>query len=93
LSASRERGTAQPKLAKPIGPEPAPRRGRHLDLPHTAPRLSPARAPPQAALERDADPVAPVDLLSPDHPDQTPAFDPANPEPVPELDLDQTRGA
>jgi hypothetical protein len=24
--------------------------------------------------------------------DQTPAFDPTDPEPVPELDLDQTRG-
>lgn len=25
--------------------------------------------------------------------DQTPAFDPADPEPTPELDFDQTRGA
>jgi hypothetical protein len=34
-----------------------------------------------------------VDSLSPDDLDRTPAFDPANPEPVPELDFDQTRGA
>jgi hypothetical protein len=64
---------------------------RSLDLPHTAPRLSPARAPPQAALELDTDHVAPVDPLPADDFDQTPAFDPT--EPVPELDLDQTRGA
>ena len=62
---------------------------RHLDLPHTAPRLSPARAPPQAALALDADPVVDVDPVPTDDFDQTPAFDPADPEP----DLDQTRGA
>ncbi len=66
---------------------------RHLDLPHTAPRLSPARAPPQAALALDADPVADVDPVPHGDFDPTPAFDPADPEPVPELDFDQTRGA
>jgi hypothetical protein len=34
-----------------------------------------------------------VDPLPADDFDQTPAFDPAEPEPLPELDLDQTRGA
>jgi hypothetical protein len=66
---------------------------RHLDLPDTAPRLAPARAPPQAALELESDYVAAVDPLPADDFDQTPAFDPAEPEPLPELDLDQTRGA
>jgi hypothetical protein len=66
---------------------------RHLDLPDTAPRLAPARAPPQAALELESDYVAAVDPRPADDFDQTPAFDPAEPEPLPELDLDQTRGA
>ena len=41
----------------------------HLDLPHRPPRVSPARGPPQAEL----------------HLDQSPAFDLAAPEPIPEL--------
>ena len=41
----------------------------HLDLPHRPPRVSPARGPPQAELELD----------------QSPAFDLAAPEPIPEL--------
>jgi hypothetical protein len=80
-------------LAFLTDPEPTSAILLHLDLPHTAPRISPARAPPQAALELDTDPVAPVDPLPADDFDQTPAFDPSAPEPVPELDLDQTRGA
>jgi hypothetical protein len=46
----------------------------HLDLPHRPPRSSPARGPPQAEL----------------HFDQTPAFDLAAPEPIPEFDFDQS---
>jgi hypothetical protein len=80
-------------LAFLTDPEPTGAILRCLDLPHTAPRLSPARAPPQAALGLHTDPVAPVDPLPTDDFDQTPAFDPADPEPVPELDPDQTRGA
>jgi hypothetical protein len=80
-------------LAFLTDPEPIGAILRCLDPPHTAPRLSPARAPPQAALELDTDHAAPVDPLPADDFDQTPAFDPAEPEPVPELDLDQTRGA
>jgi hypothetical protein len=57
-------------------------------------RDSPPRAlHPQAALEFATDPVAPVDPLLADDFDQTPVLDPADPEPVPALDLDQTRGA
>jgi hypothetical protein len=80
-------------LAFLTDPEPIGSILRHLDLPHTAPRLSPARAPPQAALQLGANHVATVDPLPADDFDQTPAFDPAEPEPLLELDLDQTRGA
>jgi hypothetical protein len=71
-------------------------RRRHPPLPRPASRCAPTLPrppPPQAALELDTDPVAPVDPLPADDFDQMPAFDPADPEPVPELDLDQTRGA
>jgi hypothetical protein len=47
---------------------------RHLDLPHRLPPLAPARAPPQVELTFD----------------QTPAIDPAVPDPVPEFVFDQS---
>jgi hypothetical protein len=46
----------------------------HLDLPHRPPRVSPARGPPQAEL----------------HLDQSPTFDLAAPEPIPEWEFDQS---
>jgi hypothetical protein len=46
----------------------------HLDLPHRPPRVSPARGPPQAEL----------------HLDQTPAFDLAAPDAIPEYEFDQS---
>ena len=49
----------------------------HLDLPHKPPPLSPARGPPQSDLL--------TGLL-----DQTPAFDPAEPDPVPDFEFDQS---
>lgn len=49
----------------------------HLDLPHTPPPLSPARGPPQTDLL--------TGLL-----DQTPAFDLAEPDPVPDFEFDQS---
>jgi hypothetical protein len=58
-----------------------------------AEHLRPARGQPQAASQLDADPDAQVDALPADHSDQTPTFDPTDPEPAPELDLDRTRGA
>ncbi|HVR71713.1 MAG TPA: transposase, partial [Vicinamibacteria bacterium] len=57
---------------------------RHLNLPASPPRLTPARAPPQPTLDFD---VAPDVAF-----DQTPAFDPTEPEPAPALQLDQTTG-
>jgi hypothetical protein len=47
--------------------------------------LSPARGPPQHDLAFDAD--HDIDL------DQTPAYDPSEPEPVPDFDFDQSAGA
>ena len=46
----------------------------NLDLPHRPPRVSPARGPPQAEL----------------HLDQTPAFDLAAPEAIPQFEFDQS---
>jgi hypothetical protein len=57
----------------------------HLSLPTTAPPLSPARGPPQHDLAFDADHG--FDL------DQTPAYDPSEPEPVPDFDFDGSAGA
>ena len=46
----------------------------HLDLPHTAPPLSPARSPPQG------------DLLL----DETPAFEPVHADPEQDFQFDQS---
>ena len=46
----------------------------YLDLPSRPPLLSPARAPPQADFGFD----------------QSSAFDPTDPEPIPELEFDQS---
>ena len=46
----------------------------HLDLPHRPPLVSPARGPPQAEL----------------HFDQSPAFDLAAPDAIPEFEFDQS---
>jgi len=63
---------------------------RHLGLPHTAPPLTLARAPARGNPARGnpapgADPF--LDL------DQTPAFDPTEPDPIPAFDFDQTLSA
>jgi hypothetical protein len=57
----------------------------HLGLPTTAPPLSPARGPPQHDLAFDADHGFDVD--------QTPDYDPTEPEPVPDFDFDGSAGA
>jgi len=46
----------------------------HLDLPHRPPPVSPARGPPQAEFDLD----------------QSPAFDLAAPEPIPDFEFDQS---
>jgi hypothetical protein len=55
---------------------------RHLGLPATAPPLTPARSPPRDGPPCDADPLHDLD--------QTPAFDPTEPDPIPDYDFDQT---
>jgi len=58
---------------------------RHLDLPTSPPPIAPARAPPQHDLEFDTEHALVLD--------QTPAFDPADPEPVPDFQFDQAGDA
>lgn len=65
-------------------PEPVHAILDHLGLPSRPSPLSPARAPPKLAF--DFDPRAPEFLH-----DQTPAFDAADPEPIPAFEFDQTR--
>ncbi len=57
----------------------------HLGLPTPPPPLSLARGLPQHDLAFDADPGFDFD--------QTPAYDLSEPEPVPDLDFDQSAGA
>ncbi|MGH7469081.1 MAG: transposase [Longimicrobiales bacterium] len=58
---------------------------RHLGLPTTPPPLSPGRAPPHYDFGFDADPGPDID--------QTPSYDPTEPEPVPDVDFNQSHGA
>jgi hypothetical protein len=62
---------------------------RHLGLPAAPPPLSPARGPPQHDLGFDADPGFGIDQT----PDQTPAYHPTEPEPVPAFDFNPSHGA
>jgi hypothetical protein len=55
---------------------------QHLHLPTSAPPIAPARAPPRHELEFDTDHFLVLD--------QTPAFDPTDPEPVPDCHFDQS---
>jgi len=57
---------------------------RHLDQPSSPPPVAPARAPPQHDLEFDTEHTLVLD--------QTPAFDPADPEPVADFEFDQSAG-
>lgn len=68
----------------------------HIGEPTSPPLVHPARGPPQTELDmgraggegKEADQESsPVDL------DQTPEFDSAEPEPIPEDHFDQSRGA
>ena len=76
--------------------EPITRILAHIGEPTSPPLLHPARGPPQTELAmghegwstdelaQDSLPVLPVDF------DQTPEFDPAEPEPIPEDNFDQS---
>jgi hypothetical protein len=61
---------------------------RHFDLPRTAPPLTPPRSPPPRARPEPtlrSTPIPPLDL------DQAAAFDPIEPNPIPEFNPDQSR--
>jgi hypothetical protein len=58
---------------------------RHLGLPASPPPLTPARSPPPEEPADHADPLLAID--------QTPAFEPTDPEPIPDFDFDQAFGA
>ena len=76
-------------------PEPICQILAHIGEPTSPPLIHPARGPPQAELamgngQLDYDEAA---LEScPDDLDQSPGFDPTNPEPIPEDDFDQSWG-
>ena len=53
---------------------------RHVGLPASPPALTPARGPPSEGPDPDPEPL--LDL------DQTPAFDPTEPDPIPDFDFD-----
>jgi len=88
-------GTALTFIAFLTDPVPITRILAHIGEPTSPPLIHPARGPPQTEFHmslagREAEEVAQGD--PPDDLDQTPEFDPADPEPVPEdHDFDQTR--
>ena len=64
----------------------------HIGEPTSPPLLHPARGPPQPEFELDGpDPEEVAQGFAPDDLDQSPQFDPAEPEPVPDHDFDQSR--
>jgi len=80
-------------------PEPITQILAHIGEPTSPPLLHPARGPPQTEL--DMGPMGPdgdqaeeaAQEPFPHDLDQSPEFDPADPEPLPEDDFDQSRGA
>ncbi len=88
-------GTSLTFISFLTDPQPITRILAHIGEPTSPPLIHPARGPPQTEFHmglagREAEKVAQGD--PPDDLDQTPEFDPADPEPVPEdHDFDQTR--
>jgi hypothetical protein len=86
-------GTALTFIAFLTEPEPITRILVHIGEPASPPLIHPARGPPQTELDMgpvggEAGEIA-QDAF-PDDLDQSPEFDPAEPEPIPEHDFDQT---
>jgi hypothetical protein len=74
-------------------PQPVSHILAHIGEPTSPPLLHPARGPPQTELDMgsdggEAEEVAQESL--PDHLDQSSEFDPAEPEPIPEDNFDQS---
>jgi hypothetical protein len=91
-------GTALTFISFLTDPVPITRILAHIGEPTSPPLIHPARGPPQAEFDlgeshaeempEETDPVSVTDGI-----DQSPPYDPAEPEPVPEDDdFDQTRG-
>ena len=77
-------------------PEPITQILAHIGGPTSPPLTHPARGPPQTELAMGpggGETEEAVQEFSPDDLDQTPQFDPAEPEPSPEDDFDQSWGA
>ena len=73
-SSARPVGASMSIIAFITDPVPVRSILSYLDVPTQPPPLSPARAPPQGLFEFD----------------QTGGFDPTDPEPIPELEFDQS---
>jgi len=89
-------GTALTFIAFLTDSEPITQILAHLGEPTSPPLIHPARGPPQTELamgpgQPEHDEVAQQSF--PDDLDQSPEFDPTDPEPIPEDDFDQSSGA
>jgi len=76
-------------------PEPITQILAHIGEPTSPPLLHPPRGPPQAEFGMGAPGGETQEAAQesfPDDLDQTPEFDPTEPEPIPEVDLDQSCG-
>jgi len=84
-------GTALTFIAFLTDPLPIGQILAHIGEPISPPLLHPARGPPQTEFDL-GDPEAKEVALgsAPDDLDQTPDFDPADPEPIPDHDFDQS---
>jgi len=70
----------------------------HIGEPTSPPLIHPARGPPQTELDMGPDDEQTEETAQEPFPhdldlDQSPEFDPTEPEPLPEDDFDQSRGA
>jgi hypothetical protein len=77
-------------------PEPITRILTHIGEPTSPPLLHPARGPPQTELAMGPDGGKQHEVAQgffPDDLDQSPEFDPTDPEPIPQDDFDQSWGA
>jgi hypothetical protein len=77
-------------------PEPITQILAHIGEPTSPPLLHPARGPPQTELAMGPGGGEAIEVAQgcfPDDLDQSPEFDPTEPEPIPEDHFDQSRGA
>ena len=77
-------------------PEPVAQILAHIGEPTSPPPLHPARGPPQTEFSMGPGAAKPDEAAQESFPDdlnQSPTFDPSEPEPIPEDDFDQSWGA